>query len=148
VHLRNWQDLGAGLIFVVFGGTAMVVARHYPLGAASRMGPGYFPTIVGGLLVLLGVAVAARGLRRPGPPTARPALRPILVVVVAVVAFALLVDSAGLVVAGATLIVVSRLGWWELRVVETVVLTVALTALTIVLFVWGLGLPFRVWPAG
>jgi putative tricarboxylic transport membrane protein len=133
-------------MFVAFGGAAMVVARDYPMGTASRMGPGYFPMVIGAMLVLLGLAVAARGFWRAGPSLPRLPLRAVVVVLAAIVAFALLVDSAGLVVATAALIVVSRLGWWELRPREIVVLVVLLTALACGLFVWGLGLPFRVWP--
>ena len=144
--IRGPRDLVAGLMFVAFGGAAMFVARDYAMGTASRMGAGYFPMVIGAVLVLLGLGVAGRGVWQPGEPMPRLPVRPVLVVLAAIIAFALLVDSTGLVVATAVLIVVSRLGWWELRPREIVVLVVVLTALSYGLFVWGLGLPFRVWP--
>jgi len=56
----NWQrtrDFWAGLMFALIGGSAMWIARGYPFGSARSMGPGYFPVVLGGLLVILGAVI-------------------------------------------------------------------------------------------
>ena len=60
--LRNNKDFLAGILFVFVGALALVSASGYPMGAAARMGPGYFPTVPGGILILFGLCVLARGI--------------------------------------------------------------------------------------
>ena len=55
--IRHPKDFLAGLIFVAFGIAAIVLGSGYPLGTAARMGPGYFPRILGILLIVLGGAL-------------------------------------------------------------------------------------------
>jgi hypothetical protein len=140
------KDFFAGLLFLGFGAGALVIARGYPMGSAMRMGPGYFPTLLGAVLVLLGLVLAARAFWFRGEPVGAWAFRPLVLVHGAVVVFALTVQSLGLVVATMALVGLSRLGGWDFRLLEVVVLSLFLAALGIGLFVYGLGLPFRVWP--
>lgn len=81
------KDFWAGFSLIASGAVAIFIARDYPFGTSLRMGPGYFPIVLGGLLILLGVAVAAKGLRHdaeklPGPwlPRALAATSMLLVV--------------------------------------------------------------------
>lgn len=145
--VRTSKDFYAGLLFIAFGSLAIVVARHYPMGSSLRMGPGYFPMVLGGLLVLLGVVTGLRALwiREAVPPVA---LRPLVLVLGAVLAFALVVQGLGLVLATVALVVVSCLGGSGFRTREVIAICFVLTALVVGLFVYGLGLPFRVWPIG
>ena len=69
--LANNKDVWAGLMLIVIGAAAIFVARSYPFGTALRMGPGYFPVMLGALLILFGVAILAVGLRR-GERISRP----------------------------------------------------------------------------
>ncbi len=140
------KDFFAGLVFLGFGAGAVAIARGYPMGSAMRMGPGYFPTLLGGLLVLLGLALVARAFWLGDEPVEAWAFRPLLLVHGAVVAFALAVQPLGLVVAILALVGLSRLGGEDFRALEVAALFFFLTALAIGLFVYGLGLPFRVWP--
>lgn len=144
--IRNRKDFFTGLIFLFFGGLAMVVARHYPMGTVMRMGPGYFPSVLGGLLALLGVVIALRALWLRGEAPTPLALRPLLLVLGAVLAFALLVHSLGLVLATLALVVMSCAGGLEFHSREVAVLYLVLAALALGLFVYGLGLPFKLWP--
>lgn len=68
LRVRNRKDLYAGLIFIVFGALFAVIARDYPMGSALRMGPAYFPIILGSMLVVLGAIIAARSLFIKGEP--------------------------------------------------------------------------------
>ena len=64
--IRSPKDFWAGLLFVALGVLAITVGSRYNLGTAARMGPGYFPRILGMLLVVLGVIITLRGLRLNG----------------------------------------------------------------------------------
>lgn len=146
IKIRNSQDFYSGLFFVLFGLLAVVIARAYPMGTTVRMGPGYFPTLLGGALVLLGLIVAGRALWTRGDRIGYLALRPLLFVLGANLAFALMVRSLGLVLATFALVVTSCLGGWEFRLREVIALAFVLTGVAVALFVYGLGLPFNVWP--
>jgi hypothetical protein len=60
MHIKNGKDFWAGLMFIGFGLGFMLVAQNYPMGSAVRMGPAYFPTVLGGLLAILGGMVFFR----------------------------------------------------------------------------------------
>ncbi len=148
MRLKSWnsKDFYAGVVFVFFGITALLVARTYPMGNAMRMGPGYMPTILGGILALLGLVIAARALWLSGEAISAWALRPLLLVLGAVLAFAVLVEPLGLVLAVLALVVTGCLGGSEFRLCEVAVLSLVLVVLAVAVFVYGLGLPFGMWP--
>src|SRR6266404_3308136 len=83
--IRHPKDFVAGLIFLAFGIAAIVLSSAYPLGTAARMGPGYFPRILGILLIVLGLALALRALRLQGGPLPHWPWRPTVVVITSVV---------------------------------------------------------------
>jgi hypothetical protein len=145
VRLPRSKDFYAGLIFIGFGVIALAIGRDYTMGTAVRMGPGYFPALLGWLLCLMGAVISARGLVAAEDPVVRGALKPFLVIV-AIVAFAAALQPLGLVVAIVLLIVISALAGHEFHWGETVVLAAVLVAMSLVVFVWGLGLQFKVWP--
>ena len=60
MQIKNGRDFWAGLMFAGFGLGFMLIARNYPMGSAVRMGPAYFPTVLGGMLVVLGAMVFFR----------------------------------------------------------------------------------------
>ena len=60
MHIKNGKDFWAGLMFIGFGLSFMLVSLNYPMGSAVRMGPAYFPTVLGGLLAVLGAMVFFR----------------------------------------------------------------------------------------
>src|SRR5690242_2189788 len=103
--VRNANDLGAGLIYLAVGAAGLVLAPRYGMGSALRMGPGYFPTVLSGLLALIGVASLLRSLRGATVAAPRLAWRPLLLVVLPVIAFGLLLRRAGLIVAVPVLVV-------------------------------------------
>jgi Tripartite tricarboxylate transporter TctB family len=144
--MRHPRDFAAGIIFVAFGLAALLLARNYSMGSALRMGPAYFPSVLGGLLALLGLIILLRALVLEGPRIGRFALRPLALVLGAVVAFAFLLEPFGLIVATVLLIVVSALGGWEFRVRDVVWSCVVLSVVALGVFVYGLGLPLKVWP--
>ena len=66
IKIRNPRDFWSGVMFVAFGGAGMWLARAFPYGTAARMGPAYFPTLVGGLLAAFGLFIGLRGLAVDG----------------------------------------------------------------------------------
>jgi hypothetical protein len=73
LNIKSPKDFWAGLMFIGFGGFFMLWAlTHYQMGTAVRMGPAYFPTVLGGLLVFLGVLVFIESLAMEGPPLTLP----------------------------------------------------------------------------
>ncbi len=146
IGLPRGKDFWAGLLFVGFGAFALRIGYGYTVGVAHKMGPGYFPVMLGWILCGIGVIVAVRGLLAEGAAIERGVLRPFLVLL-GVLAFALLLEPAGLVVATVVLITVSSLGGFEVRIGEVAAVTVALTLAGILIFAWGLGLQIPIWPA-
>jgi hypothetical protein len=144
--IRHPKDFIAGLIFAALGIAAIVLGSAYPLGTAARMGPGYFPRILGILLIVLGAALTLRGLRLQGGPLPRWKLRPTLIVITSVVLFGLIVTHAGLVLSTVGLIVLSSAASTEFRPKEALISGILLAVLAVAVFVIGLKLQLPIWP--
>src|SRR5438270_13030115 len=95
--------LGVGLFFVVWA------AIFYQMGTAVRMGPAYFPVLLGGLLAVLGLVILLESFVAEGPPVPAFALRPLILLSVACVLYGYLVNPLGLSVATFVLSVVCSL---------------------------------------
>jgi hypothetical protein len=147
MRIRNPTDFVTGLLFGGFGVfMSLYAATHYNIGTAVRMGPGYFPLWVGGLVALLGAVVLIRSLRFEGPRLPKMHWRPLLLILAGSIAFGYLLKPLGLVLATAVLVVVSALGGHEFRWREALLLAAVLAVFSIAVFVYALGLPFPLWP--
>ncbi len=144
--IRHPKDFFAGLLFVAFGIAAIVIGSNYTLGTAARMGPGYFPRILGILLILLGGALAIRALRLKGDALARWKWRPTLIVLGSVILFGLIVTRAGLVLSTILLVVLASAASPEFRPKQAAISGVLLAALAVGVFVIGLKLQLPIWP--
>jgi hypothetical protein len=144
--LRSSKDFLAGLLFLAIGTAAIVVAREYPFGTAMRMGSGYFPTVLGGILVLFGLFLAARGVRSRESAPILWGWRPLACIVVAMLLFGFLLPRLGLVPALVAMFFTAAAGGREFRFLEVLVLTAVMTAFAVAVFVWVLKLPFQVFP--
>ena len=145
-RVRGSQDFWAGLLFVLSGAFAAGIARQYPMGTLARMGPGYFPFILSCILTLLGIIIVLRSLSQSGTVIQPWKLRPFTVVVISVLSFAFLVQSFGLIAAVLGLTVFSSLGGNKFRLREILGLYLVLSVMAVGVFVYGLGLPFKLWP--
>ena len=144
--IRHPKDFVAGLMFAAFGVGAIVVAAGYPLGTAARMGPGYFPRMLGILLIVLGSALALRALRLQGSALPAWPWRPTVVILGSVVFFGLIVTRVGLAFSTVILIFLASLASHEFRPREALISGVLLAALSIAVFVIGLKLQLPIWP--
>ena len=144
--IRSSRSVLAGLLFASFGAAGLVLGRRYEAGTAFQMGPGYFPMLVGWALVLIGGWLAVMGFAVSGEAMQKVMLRPLVLVLGSVVIFALFVRPLGLFIATIMLICVAGAGGRDFRPREITVLALVLAAGSVLVFVWGLGLPFSVWP--
>ena len=104
--IRHPKDFWAGVLFIAFGGAACVIALDYAMGTAARMGPGYFPRVLGLLLSALGALLVLRSFKLQGAPLSFPTFKPIVIVLSSVLLFGLVVNRTGLVIA--TLLLVTH----------------------------------------
>lgn len=146
IRVRNAQDLAAGLFLVLIAVLAYVLAADLPMGRAVRMGPGYLPTLLSGLLGALGVAIAVRGVAVGGPRLEPWAWRPLLALTCSLLVFAALLERGGLIAAVLASVAVSSLAAPGARAIPVITLGVVLAAGSAALFFWLLNLPLILWP--
>lgn len=141
----NNVDFWAGVMFVIFGTAAVWMSRDYPMGTAMRMGPGYFPTYLGYLMILFGLVIGGRGIVRGADEVGRIAFRPIIVLSVAVLAFGYLIEVVGFVPSLLALIIISSFAGKEekFRPIELTIVTIVLVVGAVAIFIWGIGLPYQ-----
>lgn len=139
--IRGPKDFWAGVVFIVIGATSLVLSNDYEMGRAGSMGPAYFPTILGGMLVLLGVASVLRSLVRSGPPVGRFAIRECALVLAATVVFGLLVRSAGLAIGTILVVMISGFASVKFKLAPFLALGLGLAVFGVLVFVYLLGLP-------
>ena len=148
MKIKSPKDFWSGLMFVASGlFFAIWAITHYQMGTAVRMGPAYFPTMLGGLMVVLGLMILASSLAIPGPKVPPFLFRPLLMISLGLVLYGYLMKPLGLVGATAALVYVGALGGHEFRWKEVTILYVILILFSWLVFVKGLSLPFPLWPA-
>ncbi len=147
MRIRAPKDFWSGGMFCGFAVVAILAARGYSLGTAGRMGPGYFPLLLGGLLAALGGLLIARSVVLDGEAIPPFHVVPLAIIAAAVGLFGALIEPLGLVVSLAVLTVLCAWAGPQFRLAETVALTTALIVFSIGVFVYALGLPLTIWPS-
>jgi hypothetical protein len=144
---RDKKDFNAGILYIILGGFFALWARNYPMGSAVRMGPAYFPTVLGWALAGLGVIIFARSFFVHDADEPRKTnYRPLLLLLAAVVVFGVLLDTGGMVIASFALMFISGLGGHDFKWKEQLVNAVFMTAVNVSIFYYGLALPFKLFP--
>jgi Tripartite tricarboxylate transporter TctB family len=142
MHIRNARDFWAGAIYLALAIAVIFIGRDYQFGTSARMGPGYFPTVLGAVLAIIGIVSIGRSFIRPGEAISAIAWRPLALVLGATVLFGLLLPRAGVLIALPCLIVVSALASRNSRPeVTSIAALVGVVAFCVVVFVKGLGVP-------
>ncbi|MBI3376219.1 MAG: tripartite tricarboxylate transporter TctB family protein [Betaproteobacteria bacterium] len=166
MRIKSPRDFWAGLMFIGFGLGFLFIAvgppaflvelakqfdykfeYGYQMGTAVRMGPAYFPTVLGGMLAALGLFVLIESLAIEGEKVARFYFRPLLFIVAANLAFAYLLKPLGVMLSIAVLVFISAYGGHEFKWKEVALLAIAMMIMSVLVFVKGLTLPFPIWPA-
>jgi len=144
--IRSPKDFWSGLLFAALGIGAIWVGSNYPLGTAARMGPGYFPRILGILLIVLGAIIALRGMRVTGEAIPAWKWRPTIIVLGAVVIYGIIIGWLGVAISTVFLIVASAAASHEFRWKESVIAGLLLSGLAVSVFIIGLGVQLPIWP--
>ena len=155
--IKSHKDFVSGLMFTVVGVAFAVGAREYSVGTAARMGPGYFPLMLGVILAVLGVLVTLKSFGdrlQEGEEIGSIAWRPLLFIIGSNLAFGVLLGGLpsiglppfGLVLAIVALVVLAALAGSEFKLKEALLLSGILALGSWLTFVKLLSLPFQLWP--
>jgi hypothetical protein len=144
-RVRDRQDFWSGILFIAFGCAGLWFGRNYAVGSLSRMGPGFFPMAMSLALLGIGGFVLARSLVVSGEPVERIAFWPQLLILAGIVGFGLLIERVGLAASVIAVAVVSGIAAQGLRWFELAALALAMSALSVALFVYLLGQPIPIW---
>ena len=145
--IKSPKDFWAGLMFAAFGGgMATIAVLNYQMGSAVRMGPAYFPVVLGSILAILGLILLARSVALKGEKVPTFHFRPLLFILVACLAFAYTLKPLGLTGATLLLVFISAFGGHEFNWKEVAILYVVLIVFSVLVFVKGLTLPFPICP--
>jgi putative tricarboxylic transport membrane protein len=146
MKIKAPKDFWAGVMFIAFGVGFMIVARNYAMGSSVRMGPAYFPMVLGGILAIIGLAIFVKSFATNGPPVPRIVFRPMTLIILATVLFGVFLKPLGLVVSAAILIGLGAFGGHEFKTKEVAILYAVLVIFSVLVFVKGLGLPIPTCP--
>jgi hypothetical protein len=157
LRLKSEKDFYSGLMFMAVGIAFAIGASHYKLGDGARMGPAYFPIILGVLLTLIGIAVTAFSLIKPTPDgdkIGKLAWKPLFFIIAANLVFGACIGGLpslglpplGLIVGVVLLTFIAAHAGDEFKLKEVAILSGILAAMSYLAFVVLLKLQFPVWP--
>jgi hypothetical protein len=149
MHIRHPKDFLTGTMFIFFGVAAIVLSTDLTIGNAAKMGPGYFPFVLGGFLAALGVLILLRSVLWATGSHAWPVLhfKPLALVLSSVVFFGLLLRPLGLIGATLVLVIVCSRASHEFRWKEALLNATVLVIVVLVVFVYFLDFQVPVWPS-
>jgi putative tricarboxylic transport membrane protein len=144
--IRNPQDFWGGLALIALAVFAIYASSDLPGQRGFAFGPGTAPRLFAGLLLAFGVIITAFGLMLDGPPLEKFGFRGVIMIAVAIFAFAALIRPVGLVPATFLAFMIAAVASKETRWIESTIMAIAMTVFCVVLFVYLLNLPFQLWP--
>ena len=145
LRVKSPQDLGAGLVFLAIGIAGVYFGSELTFGTSARMGPGYFPTLLSALIIVIGLVVGFRGMTIEGPAIEPVQLRPITCILAAILIFGFLIDAVGLALTAIALTLLAAYARRDVNLTETILLGCGLAAFTVIVFVYVLGQPLPAW---
>jgi hypothetical protein len=145
LRVKSPQDFGAGIVFALIGIAGVYFGKDLAMGTAARMGPGYFPTALSYVILAIGLIIAARGIALDGPPIERVQIRPLTLIIAALLLFGALIDQVGLALTSVALTVVAAYARRQPNLFEAVILGAGLALFTIGVFVYALNQPLPAW---
>lgn len=134
----------AGLIYMLAGSGFFLWSQSYRIGTATRMGPGYFPALLGIVLFCIGVGAVFVGLRSRKPdPIEKISIEPLVLISLAVISFGLLIKPLGLIPATAVCLFFACFRRLLVKPLEVLALFVGISAFNYLVFIYAFGLPIR-----
>ncbi|VTU21125.1 Tripartite tricarboxylate transporter TctB family protein [Variovorax sp. PBS-H4] len=157
MRIKSQADFYSGVMFTVVGGGFAIGSTSYTIGDGARMGPGYFPLMLGILLAILGAAIMFQALvieTADGEKIGKWAWKPLAFVLGANLAFGVLLGglpsiglpAMGMIIAIYALTIISSLAGTQFKLRDVLVLATILAAGSYVAFIWALKLQIQVWP--
>lgn len=148
MKIRAEKDFWAGVLYILLAAAFLWFGRDYKMGAASRMGPGYFPLTLGWILLGFGVISTARSFFADGSAIGGIAWKKMAIITAAILAFALLLPKLGLIFALPALVGLSALASEQSEFgLKALLVLLGLTVFCVVVFVKGLGVPMPIFGA-
>lgn len=150
LHARLARDTVGGLFFAAIGLAFVLGSNHLPMGEAARMASGYFPRLLGYCLIFIGLVISIRGTfseKKSHEIIYRFALKKVLLIGIALLAFAFLLEPAGLWIALSVLVFISSFASEQRSIREALILTVVVELLVTAVFVGAIGLEINLLPA-
>ena len=132
------KDFLSGLMFVAFGLAVLWFGRNLPVGTTARMGPGYVPHALAYLMLILGFAITVTAMIYPGHMVDAPKWKPLTLVTLGIICFALLFERTGLLPALVVLIFIASWAGDNFRFREVMANVVVLAILCVIVFKLGL----------
>ncbi len=149
LHARLARDTVGGLFFAAIGLAFVFGSNHLPMGEAARMASGYFPRLLGYCLIFIGLVISIRGTfseKKSHEIIYRFALKKVLLIGIALLAFAFLLEPAGLWIALSVLVFISSFASEKRGIREALILTVVIDLLVAAVFVGAIGLEINLLP--
>ncbi len=149
MYLKNSKDFKVGLLFIIFGTGVTLSAQLYPIGTAAKMGPGYFPFVLGLMLTILGIAVCLKSLSKGKGLKRKMTLRirPVTFVLSSIFLFGLLLHPLGIILSTFLLITISSMASDEFNMKIAIFDAFVLILLILIIFVYFLQFQIPVLPA-
>ena len=137
-------------MFMVIGIVFAVGAYNYQMGTTARMGPGFFPRILGFIMAGLGVIIAGIGLKNQAEYAKSEGIgwtwKPVIILTAAVVLFGFTLPTLGMIIAIALLTFISGVAAHDKNYRELAMVTVIMCLFCAGVFVWGLKLQMKLFP--
>ena len=141
--LQHNRDFLAGMLFLLIGGIGFYVALAYPFGTLQKMGPGYFPRVLSGILLAFGAVTLLRGLKSGERVQGAWGWFPLLMLTIALVSFGFLMEHVGMIPALVVMFFTAAYAGRQARFLEVLGLTVIMCVAATAIFIWGLKLPYE-----
>ena len=157
MNIKSQKDFFSGLLFMGVGAAFAWGSGNYSLGTGARMGPGYFPLMLGILMAVLGIVITFQSLvveTEDGDKIGAWAWKPLFFIIAANLLFGLMlgglpsakIPAMGLIAAIYALTFVASMAGEEFKVKEVLVLATVLAIMSYLAFIVLLKLQFPVWP--
>ncbi|NVM92183.1 tripartite tricarboxylate transporter TctB family protein [Variovorax sp. SG517] len=157
MKIKSQKDFFSGLMFTVVGVAFAWGATTYTVGTGARMGPGYFPLMLGILMALIGLGIMFTGLSvetTDGEKIGKWAWKQVVYILGANLAFGVLlgglpslgIPAMGMIIAIYALVIIASLAGHEFKLPSVLVLATVLAVGSYVAFIWALKLQIQVWP--
>ena len=145
LRLKSPQDFGAGIVFTMIGLVGLYFGKDLTYGSASRMGPGYFPMWLSGIILGMGLLIGCRSLVIKGPRIESIQIRPIFFLLAGVLVFGYLIAHIGLALSIFLMTLIAVQSRSDTRHLEMILLAIGLSVGAVLVFVYVLGQAMPPW---